>query len=170
MNFLDDLEIFFAEKMAKNLAEIYFTNIEEENQDLHEGWIILFNRRMKKMQEKMPDVLVHELEHYYVASLLFSWKIPTRKSKKLKSGNQDVILFLSQYPEWTHSDPSYGPERERERESICLTFQHTRECRKKEKILLPAGNANRGFPFCLSCFYSSIISFYRNDFEKKSIS
>jgi len=113
MNFLDDLEIFFAEKMAKNLAEIYFTNIEEENQDLHEGWIILFNRRMKKMQEKMPDVLVHELEHYYVASLLFSWKIPTRKSKKLKSGNQDVILFLSQYPEWTHSDPSYGPERER---------------------------------------------------------
>jgi|NGEPerStandDraft_6_1074524.scaffolds.fasta_scaffold209001_1 hypothetical protein len=70
---------------------------------------------MKKMQEKMPDVLVHELEHYYVASLLFSWKIPTRKSKKLKSGNQDVILFLSQYPEWTHSDPSYGPEREREK-------------------------------------------------------
>ena len=48
--------------MEKNLAEIYFTNIEDENQELHEGWIILFNRRMKKMQEKMPDVLVHELE------------------------------------------------------------------------------------------------------------
>jgi hypothetical protein len=57
MKFLDDLEIFCAEKMEKNIAEIYFTNIEDENRELHEGWIILFNRRMKKMQEKMPMYL-----------------------------------------------------------------------------------------------------------------
>jgi hypothetical protein len=119
MKFLDDLEIFFAYGVSLGrgtLAEISFTTIadEENNGSCHEAWIILFAPRMRKekIRDQLPEVLIHELEHYYVAKILLSWKIPARQSRTLERDQKRVYLDFSPYPEWTHSEPSYGPERE----------------------------------------------------------
>jgi len=118
MRFLDDLEIFFAynSSLGKRIqAELSFTWIDEgENGRSREAWVILFAplMRREKMQNQLPEVLVHELEHYYVAKLLLSWNIPARLSIMTERNGQYAYLDLSPYPEWTHSEPSYLPERE----------------------------------------------------------